>query len=465
MCAPTETETGSRPVTTESKDGNLPPTDDSRHSSEKRQQAGSVLRQGVRFGTISLALVVMASSLTMGHYQSQRDEVGCDSVCVGSMTSARSMLALAGSTLIGKASDSKLLDRFGGARRICLFLGVIASVAGVVLSYTASNIQALWIGMVPAALFQQNFNVLKALFGEYHDSSSSASERAGSVGMLGMAAGLAFMVGPLAGTTLLKTYENASIAALLCLCFAFVAIFMLPAPPKSNKSKPSEEKSKEASNSSSFLPDLVPAARTPAAIFIMVARLCMGLAFHVFQTIWTVALKTKFNFGPNDYSKFFGFIGLSFALSQGFVAKLLLRKFGQTLTGRTRLLLLCASILGGGRLLVYQTSNLPIVYGIYGVIIMALGVVNTIFTADTSQIADPEDLGGLFGILGSVESMAGIIGPVLGGYLAKLPMKQAPLYAVVALYGTVFAMVFTGYGSIVARQTEARKNQDKKKEE
>jgi MFS transporter, DHA1 family, tetracycline resistance protein len=459
MCGPTDMNDHRSTTTAEmmkDADANLPPTE----TKVSKQQL--VLRRGVRFGTISLALVVLAGSLTMGHYQGQRDELGCDSVCVGSMTSARSVLALVGSTLIGKASDSKILDKFGGARRMCLFLGVVASAVGVAASFMASSIRGLWISMVPSALMQQNFNVLKALFGEYHDSSSSASERAGSVGMLGMAAGLAFMVGPLAGTKLLKTYQNASIAALVCLGIAFAAILLLPSPPNNSQPKEVNKELKDKPVKRSFLPDLVPAARTPAAFFIMTARMCMGLAFHIFQTIWTVALKTKFNFGPDDYGKFFGFIGLSFAISQGFVAKYLLKQLGKTHKGRTNLLLVCALILGGGRLLVYQTSSINVVYGLYGVIIMALGVVNTIFAADTSQIADPEDLGGLFGILGSVESMAGIIGPVVGGFLAKLPMEQAPLYAVVFLYGTVFAMVFFGYGSVVGAQTEARKEKQKK---
>jgi hypothetical protein len=67
------------------------------------------------------------------------------------------------------------------------------------MAVTATSIQGLWISRIPAALLQHNFNIIKALFEDYHGTSVSPSERAGSVvGMLGVAVGLASMTGPLA---------------------------------------------------------------------------------------------------------------------------------------------------------------------------------------------------------------------------------------------------------------------------
>jgi MFS family permease len=99
----------------------------------------------------------------------------------------------------------------------------------------------------------------------------------------------------------------------------------------------------------------------------------------------------------------------------------------------------------------YQTNNIVIVYILFGCIITALGLINTVFTADTSKIANPSELGGLFGVLGSVESLAGIIGPILGGSLAKIHPIRGPLIAVLFLYGVVFAMVYWGYERIVGQ--------------
>ena len=124
--------------------------------------------RGFLYGTISLACAITANSVTMGHMQSRRDALGCDSMCIGSMTSARSTLALVGSTIVGRLSDSKALDRLGGARKVCLLIGIFASAAELLIASRASTMSAFWMSLVPAALLNQNFTVLKALFGDYH---------------------------------------------------------------------------------------------------------------------------------------------------------------------------------------------------------------------------------------------------------------------------------------------------------
>ena len=108
-----------------------------------------------------------------------------------------------------------------------------------------------------------------------------------------MAAGLAFMVGPLLGSMLFETYQQAAIFALICLAAAL--------DDRANTAKPTEKTTKKAlSFLERFVPD-VPAARTPLASFIMVSRTCMALSFHSFQTIFQVALQERFNFGTKDY--------------------------------------------------------------------------------------------------------------------------------------------------------------------
>lgn len=444
MCRPTKTSIGVEGVETVPQHG----------SSLKHPQHRAFL-----YGTLSLAFVATASTVVMGHAQSRRDQLGCDAVCVGRMTSARSTLALLGSAIVGRGSDSQALERVGGARRFFLIVGIVASGLELLLAARSESLTGLWVSLIPAALLQQNFNVLKAMFGEYHDESASAAERAGSVGKLGMAAGLAFMAGPLLSSVLLQTYRDAALFASVCLALALWFVLLLPKPSKSTTKRVDvDDNAKPISTSddddkplwSRLVPDLVPAARTPPAVFIMVCRVCMSLAFHIFQTIWAVALKERFHFGPKEYGRYFSYIGFGFAMSQGFLAKALLNRFGNSDNGRTRLLLLCALILGGGRFLVYQTDNIVLVYAMFGLIITALGLINTIFTADTSKIANPSELGGLFGVLSSVESMAGIAGPILGGMLSnQLHPVRGPLFAVLALYSIVFGLVYWYYERIV----------------
>eukprot|EP00535_Pseudo-nitzschia_heimii_P003696 CAMPEP_0197194298 /NCGR_PEP_ID=MMETSP1423-20130617/28996_1 /TAXON_ID=476441 /ORGANISM="Pseudo-nitzschia heimii, Strain UNC1101" /LENGTH=326 /DNA_ID=CAMNT_0042647705 /DNA_START=506 /DNA_END=1486 /DNA_ORIENTATION=- len=322
--------------------------------------------------------------------------------------------------------------------------------------------------MIPSAFCQQNFTVLKALFMEYHDESASAAEKAGTVGKLGMAVGIAFMTGPLLGSLFFSDYRTAASFAGFCLLGSTICLVLLP-PPATRKSDYENgnlalENEKRTSSSisvfqfSDLIPNPVPSARTPPAVFLMISRILMALAFHVFQTIWTVALRERFNFGPKDYGRYYSFIGLGFAISQGFVAKYLVKNIGATDRGRKQLLLICAAVLGGGRFIAYQTDSMKTVYSVFGLIVTALGIINTIFTADTSNIASPRELGGLFGILSSMESIAGITGPIIGGILATLVHPiWGPLSFVLILYGLVFLMILFGYERIVCKRMDIDK--------
>ena len=75
-----------------------------------------------------------------------------------------------------------------------------------------------------------------------------------------------------------------------------------------------------------------------------------------------VSIKNRFDFGPADHAKFMGLIGLTYALSQGLVAKPLVKLFGHD---PTRLLLLCILLLGGSRPFALLTSSIYIVYALY----------------------------------------------------------------------------------------------------
>lgn len=180
----------------------------------------------------------------------------------------------------------------------------------------------------------------------------------------------------------------------------------------------------------------------------------MALSFHIFNTIWTPSLQRRFQFGPADYGQFFSFIGVAFAVSQGFVAARLIRWFGTRFPRRGRVALLgaCCVTLGVGRWLALVTNRLWCVYAVFSCVITALGVMNTILTADTSKIAAPAEIGGFLGLLEAVESGAGMVGPLLGGLLGKLGggTPTLPLFTVVTLYGLLFVLVVLRYDTYVA---------------
>ncbi|KAK3256431.1 hypothetical protein CYMTET_34432 [Cymbomonas tetramitiformis] len=133
-----------------------------------------------------------------------------------------------------------------------------------------------------------------------------------------------------------------------------------------------------------------------------------------------------------------GLIGLFYALSQGVVAKPLIRAAGRD---PTKLLLVCIMLLGGIRPFALFTRSISMLYLLYMPMVIALGVMNTAITSACSSMAGGDQLGGLFGVLEAVESLAGMIGPAIGGLLSR-GHAQGPIGAVCALYEVAALLVF-----------------------
>jgi len=307
-----------------------------------------------------------------------------------------------------------------------------------------------------------------------------------------MSVGLAFMVGPLAGSTVIKSYDGAVKAAVL---FAIASGFFVAKLPKANKSGDFDASRRRSGNENSsssnnnddqhqhhpnggekssspgeggllgFLD--VKSARSPGALLIMFVRCCMALAFHVFQTIWTASLKDRFGFGPSDHGKFMSFVGFSYALAQGFVAKKVTNlAAGNDGNGGRRVLLIqaCCVVLGVGRYVAFHAESLVAVYVVFAAIVTSLGILNTILSADASNIAPSSEIGGLFGILEAVQSAAGMVGPVLGGALSLVKaVDNASLWFVVLLYALVLLVVSFRYDELILSHGVGRKQRQRGK--
>ena len=134
----------------------------SNKTNENETLAQENLRKGTLYGSLSLALVIAGFSLTMPHLQSRRDALECDSLCYGSMTSARSALSLIGGFAISRLSDSdtslfaRTIGR-GSGRKACLYIGTVASVVGLVIGGMTFSIRGMWLSMIPGGSLPAEF--------------------------------------------------------------------------------------------------------------------------------------------------------------------------------------------------------------------------------------------------------------------------------------------------------------------
>lgn len=453
-------------------------------------------------------------SLCYGTMTSVRSALGLAGTAAIGKLSDRNGSLLA--TSLGSLGAAATRDRGPSGRRACLYLGTIATLVGLAVSLSMHSMLGLWLAMIPDALLQHNFDVYKALLSEYHNDiddveatrridegkkggkttdrrddrdddddddmspEATAASRSGSVGKLGMSLGISFMIGPTIAAVASPTFRFAASFAIACTVASGIVIFYLPLPASRRGGQGKEgrdddddveekEKNRDAASvvhrtkENEFSMSKLLGLQTPksrAAMMLLAIRLTMSLAFHIFNTVWPASLKARFDFGPSDHARFMSFIGISYAFSQGFLAKRLVRLWGRG--GKVYLLMACCAVLGVGRYVAYFTNSLVVIYATFLLIINALGTMNTVITADTGSIAPSDEIGALFGLLQAAESAAGIVGPFLGGVVSKLG-KDAPLLAVVGVYGGLFAFVSWGYDAYVVPSSDGGSDDSKGK--
>jgi MFS family permease len=237
---------------------------------------------------LHLAFLTASFGVLVPFFASRRDSLSCDASCFGRYSSARSAAGLVGSLLVTRLSD--LLGR-----RAVLCLGLAGALAGLLLSASLPHaVSTLYVAMLPGALLQQNFSVAKALVSDL--AALGLCDRPKLIGRMGMVVGLAFMLGPALGGSVIPTFEaglNVAIAMVLlsAACLLFVTV---PPPAPSSTPAPSNPLA-------SFFN--LPAARSPGALTVMCMRVLMSLAFHVFMTVWSPSLKERFDFQPKDHGE------------------------------------------------------------------------------------------------------------------------------------------------------------------
>jgi predicted MFS family arabinose efflux permease len=220
--------------------------------------------------------------------------------------------------------------------------------------------------------------------------------------------------------------------------------------------------------------------RFSVLIFAHLSKSVAQIGFHVFFTVMSVILKDKFKFAPNDYSNYFAFVGLFYALSQLLSKRIinscaadptwmvvactfflmlvfprtplnvaLLPHFSDSLGSKFDWKYFLPQILhdicfGQGRLVTALTSNIYIMY--LGVIlsIAALGVLNNAINTTVTRISEAGNVGGLMGVLDTAEKLAGVVGPTVGGVLYAWH-ALAPVAAVTAGYLLMMGLVSVAF--------------------
>ncbi len=345
------------------------------------------------------------------------EEYGASPLIVGLLVASYAAASLLGSPLLGRLSDRFgrrpiLLISVAGTLVGFLFLALAAPIGeGLARLFAPSAANAFVLGVLFFArildgLTAGNLTVAQAYISDVTDESN----RAKGLGMIGAAFGLGFIIGPAVGGLLSKTsYSLPAFVAAGIAALNLVQIYFL-LPESLTEQRRSEMGARQRPPFT--LKALVTALNRPVVGPLLHLRFFFGLAFSTFQTIFALYAQTRFGLGADSTGYILAYVGVLAVVTQGGLIGLLTKRF------RARWLLITGLWLMTLSLLAWAfVPNLVVLLVVMLPLAVAGGVLGTVLQSAITKAVQPEEVGGMLGIAGSIEAMTRVLAPTLGGYL------------------------------------------------
>jgi len=322
----------------------------------------------------------------------------------------------------------RLSDRLG--RRPVL----LASLACSVLSYLwlgfASSLWMLYAARLLAGAGAGNIAAAQA----YITDVTTPENRAKGMGMIGAAFGLGFTLGPAIGGLLAgsdaqsATLSRPAFAAALLSAIALVlaAILLKESLAPENRL---------AARQPGRLALAQEAFARPLLRHLIILFFLTTTAFAGMESTFALWANSGFGWGPLQVGWLFFYIGIVLVLVQGGLVGRLSKFLGEP-----------RMALAGSALLVLGLAGLPFSTDLARVLIdMALlaigfGILNPAVTSLVSRAAGSTERGGILGVNQSGQSLARILGPLIGGAVYGAAGRDAPYYVGAAIMIAVVAM-------------------------
>jgi DHA1 family tetracycline resistance protein-like MFS transporter len=289
---------------------------------------------------------------------------------------------------------ARFSDRYG-RRKILLTALAISSLAYLIFG-ASQAIWLLFLGRMLSGTTAATVPVAQAYVADV----TTRNERLRYLGLLGAAAGLAFILGPAIGGTLSSLFGY-GIPSFLASALAFInlvsAYFLLPEPVAFNIKR----------TVVSFGALLGVLRKRKIALLLSVYFLFF-VSFVFLQAALSPWLQAIFGFGTLQTGLIFFFIGVVSVFTQAVLLPTLSRKFS-----RLNLTLLGVALLVIGLLALSIASNLAVLFLVVAVVSFGFGIqivtLNTLISTNT-----PENVqGGALGVAWAIAGLAQTVAPVL----------------------------------------------------
>ncbi len=307
----------------------------------------------------------------------------------------------------------RLSDKYG---RKPLFL---FSIGGTFLSL-------LLLGFAPSLAFVFLARILDGLTGgnitvaqSYIVDITDSKNRAKGLGLIGMAFGLGFIVGPLFGGLLSRfgIAVPAFVAAGIAFTNLMLITFILPESLTADRKEEITRNPRRAFSAKLLLETLKRRGTGP----VLNMTIFYSFAFVLFESMFAIFASTALGLDSATRGMLLAYVGLLVAFVQGGLVGFLAKKFDE------RKLALVGITTASAALMLYALSpSLTVLVIALFPLSIGSGIGSTMLRTLLTKSVERESLGGTLGLASSVESLTRIAGPLAGGALLGLLGPRAP---------------------------------------
>ena len=338
----------------------------------------------------------------------------------------------------GAPTLGALADRYG--RKRLLKLSLLGTLLGYLLTaygIVESSLLLLFVARGIDGFTGGNISIAYSVISDL----STAKSKAKNFGLIGIAFGIGFILGPFAGGKLSSpevvswfSYETPFLlAALLALVNTVFVQWFLP------ETRPDSLKPRQGGLGKS-LRNIYQAFQHPRLSILFWVILLLSMGFNFFTQFFQVYLIEKFDFTPEDVGNLFAYIGFWAILAQGGIQRWLCRHFAPY-----QILKYAALSLGVFLPVLLIPEHASTLYFIIPLVSLSQGLKQPNITALISNQAEDEEQGRTLGIMQSMQSLALIIPPMVSGFLNAIGI-QLPILVAGALTLLGWAVLVFRFG-------------------
>lgn len=330
-----------------------------------------------------------------------------------------------------------LSDRFG--RKPVLLLTLLGMSFSYLVLGLADSLAMIFVGRIFAGVFSGSIAVAQAYVADV----TPPEKRAHGMGMIGMAFGLGFILGPAIGGILSQislSFPPYAAAVTSGIAFLLGAVWL-------NESLPSDKR-EAGMNFEHPISTFTRFLSEKPVMAVILANFLWTTTFSMWETVFVLFVGSEVLHGLEEkelatrVGYLFAYMGFLSAMIQGGLIRRLTKSFSERGLAHTGIAIY---ILGSLFFIAYNflhagdgvTSLIPALTAIA----VGLGLINPTFSAIVSKLVSPKRQGEVLGSFRGLGSLGRVIGPVAGAILFAHVSHWSPYLAGAVLMGGAFLLL------------------------